>query len=193
MAEEIRVTPDGVSADDPEVARAEIAMTRARMSETIDEIEDALLRRKEKIQDRLDVFSPVRERPFQAAGAVFGVGLVLGLLTGGDDDDEDDDYEIAFDFDSELESELDLDGRLGAEARARKWESRSRRLLRLAREERAAHRAHHDDEWDDHDDEDDPAGPFAGLRDTIADRVGPAVFALARELTSAGTAARSAG
>jgi hypothetical protein len=69
--------------DDPGVARAEIEQTRARMSSTIDTIEEVLLRKKEQIQERLDVMAPVREHPLEAAVAVFGAGLVLGLLTGG--------------------------------------------------------------------------------------------------------------
>lgn len=69
--------------DDPGMARAEIEQTRARMSSTIDTIEEVLLRKKEQIQERLDVMAPVREHPLEAAAAVFGAGLVLGLLTGG--------------------------------------------------------------------------------------------------------------
>ena len=69
--------------DDPDVARAEIEQTRARMSSTIDTIEEVLLRKKEQIQEKLDVMAPVRENPLPSAAAVFGVGLLLGLLTGG--------------------------------------------------------------------------------------------------------------
>lgn len=72
-------------ADDPDAARAEIQSTRARMSETINEIEEVLVRRKEQIQDKLDVLSPVKENPLPSAGIAFGAGLLLGLLTGGGD------------------------------------------------------------------------------------------------------------
>ena len=77
------------AAEDPDVARAEIEATRARMSETIDEIEDALLRRKEMIKEKLDVLAPVREQPLKMIGIIFGVGLALGLLTGGGGEDDD--------------------------------------------------------------------------------------------------------
>jgi hypothetical protein len=187
MTDEIRVVPEGMEVDDPEYARAQIANTRARMSETIDEIEDVLLRRKERIQNRLDPFSVVRERPFQAAGAVFGAGLVLGLLTGGDDDDEDDDYE---DYDYDFDVHLDQDWHstsLDAEARASKWEGRARHLLHLAREAQgkaarsASSRGSTDDEWEDWDDDSDDDGLFTGVRDAVADRVAPLVGGLIRQ------------
>lgn len=85
--------------EDPDTARLEIVETRARMSETIDQIEEQLLRKKMRLQEQMDVrgqlrerLSPVRERidrqPLAAIGAVFATGLLLGLLTGGDDDDD---------------------------------------------------------------------------------------------------------
>ncbi|MBA2670403.1 MAG: hypothetical protein H0U67_08545 [Gemmatimonadetes bacterium] len=180
MADEIRVVPEGMEVDDPEFARAQIANTRARMSGTIDEIEDALLKRKERIQHRLDPFSVVRERPFQAAGAVFGAGLVLGLLTGGDDDGDEDheyEYDIHFDQDGKAAS-------MDAEARAAKWENRARRLLHLAREAQgeAVHAVSSsriaDDDWSGESDDD---GLFTGVRDAVADRVAPLVGGLIRQ------------
>ncbi|MDQ3387901.1 MAG: DUF3618 domain-containing protein [Gemmatimonadota bacterium] len=117
--------PGGVSdriplTDDPGMVRAEIEQTRARMSETIDEIEEALVRKRERIQDRLDVFGRVRERPLAAAGIAFGTGLALGLLTGGSDDEERD---------------IRRDGGDPYwRGRADLWETRARRLLRVARE-----------------------------------------------------------
>lgn len=173
MADEIRSGPEGLTTDDPEQARAEIAMTRARMSETIDEIEDALLRRKERIQDRLDIFSTVRERPLPAAGIAFGAGLVLGLLTGGSDD-EDDDYEV------EVEFEDGFGGSLSASARADLWESRARRLLDIARQQRDGYSLAVDDDeaWDEDDEDDD--GAFAGLRSTVEERVRPLVSGMIR-------------
>jgi hypothetical protein len=180
MADEIRVVPEGMEVDDPEYARAQIANTRARMSETIDEIEDVLLRRKERIQNRLDPFSVVRERPFQAAGAVFGAGLVLGLLTGGDDDDdyEDQDYDYDIHFDQDWHSTS-----LDAEARASKWEGRARHLLHLAREAQgnAARSVSSDSTADDWDDDSDDDGLFTGVRDAVADRVAPLVGGLIRQ------------
>src|SRR5690606_12413565 len=106
---------------DPEVAREQIERTRARMSETIDEIEDVLVRKKEQIQERLDFLAPVRERPLASLGVVLGAGLVLGLLTGGGDD-EDRSYTHRRTLD-ELQD------------RAESWERRARRLMRVAREQ----------------------------------------------------------
>lgn len=79
--------------DDPDLARAAIERTRSRMSETIDTIEEVLLRKKEEIQEKLDVLAPVRENPLPVAAGVFGVGLLLGFITG----DGDDDHELEYD------------------------------------------------------------------------------------------------
>lgn len=184
MADEIRVVPEGADVEDPEAARAQIAHTRARMSGTIDEIEDALLRRKEKIQHRLDPFSAVRERPLQSAGIVFGAGLVLGLLTGGD---EDDDLELGYDaddYDYDIDADLEFDGagtRTGG--RARRWKNRAREALHMEPHSHAYVAAGYEaDAWDDEDweDDDDDLGAFNGLRDTIADRLGPVLRNAAR-------------
>lgn len=112
--EPVPVTRADAGPEDPQEVRAEIEQTRARMSDTIDEIEEVLLRKKERIQDRLDVLAPVRERPLATVGVVFGVGLALGLLTGGDDEEEQ---------------------RWEGDGRADLWETRARRLLRIAREQ----------------------------------------------------------
>ena len=61
-----------------EAVRSDIELTRVRMSQTIDEIEAVLLRKKERIEHRLDIFRVVRERPFLAVRTVFGAGLLLG-------------------------------------------------------------------------------------------------------------------
>ncbi|HEX6068963.1 MAG TPA: hypothetical protein VFZ18_04050 [Longimicrobiaceae bacterium] len=142
-----RRSPPPIS-DNPEVARAQIEATRARMSDTIDEIEGAILRKKEELRAKLDVLAPVRERPLQAVGAIFGIGLALGLLTGGGDDDEDeatqvvlavpvdDDDDEEFDEDDEEfdedEDEED-DEAEEAWATAELWEDRAHRLLRIAK------------------------------------------------------------
>lgn len=114
--------------DDPEAARAEIEVTRARMSETIDEIEDALLRKKERIQDKLDVFAPVRRSPLPSVGIALGAGVLFGLITAGDDDEDDDhrDFSRSAHRDEYLRE---------LEERADSWESRARRLLRIAQEQ----------------------------------------------------------
>ncbi|HEX8453713.1 MAG TPA: DUF3618 domain-containing protein [Longimicrobium sp.] len=126
----------GAAAADPDATRAEIEQTRARMSETIDEIEEQLLRRKQTLEEKLDVkaqvrerLAPVRERlapiqeevhrrPLLVFGGVFGTGLLLGYLTGGDDDDRP----RRSGGDAEYDGETDV--------RARRWEEQSRRLMR---------------------------------------------------------------
>jgi ElaB/YqjD/DUF883 family membrane-anchored ribosome-binding protein len=126
------------AAADPEMARAEIEMTRARMSETIDDIEDALVRRKEEIQDKLDVMSPVRERPLPSAGIAFGAGLLLGLLTGGDDDsDNARDIHFTSDLGDERTRYANGDDEAYWRRRAETWESRARRLRDVARDQEA--------------------------------------------------------
>jgi hypothetical protein len=87
--------------DDPEEARAHIDATRARMSETIDEIEGVLVRKKEEIQHRLDFVAPIRNNPWQSMGIALGAGLILGLLTGGSDEDGEEDGEDGEDLDSD--------------------------------------------------------------------------------------------
>lgn len=143
-----RVTtdPSAVVADDPEAVRSEIEQTRDRMSSTIDEIESVLARKKEAIQDRLDVLSPIRERPLPATGIAFGVGLALGLLTGGGDDDADDHRAPRAHSPGLGLGALGMGAAAGADdhhepfagdpaERAAMWESRARRLLRVAREQ----------------------------------------------------------
>lgn len=132
--------------DDPDAARAEIAATRARMSDTIDEIEDVLLRKKAEIRDKLDVMEPVREQPLRSLAMVFGAALLLGLITGGSkrkhtevryvladghlraNEVDDDDDEVEEDFE-----EADEDPAALAWERAEEWEDRAHRLLRIAR------------------------------------------------------------
>jgi ElaB/YqjD/DUF883 family membrane-anchored ribosome-binding protein len=107
--------------EEPDTARAEIEATRARMSETIDEIEDVLVRKKERIQSRLDVLAPVRENPWPSMGVALGAGLLVGLLTGGEEEDE---RPARPTFET------------GAwERRTEMLEHRTRRLLAIAREQ----------------------------------------------------------
>ncbi|MBW3629080.1 MAG: DUF883 C-terminal domain-containing protein [Gemmatimonadetes bacterium] len=112
----------------PDSVRAELAQTRARMSETIDEIESVLLGKKESllrtakgIQQRLDPFYKVRERPLTAVGVVFGIGLAVGVFSGRK-------RTVVVPAPPpppppEPPAESDL------------WERRARRLLRIAREQ----------------------------------------------------------
>lgn len=134
----VPVVQDREQAGEPSSAatRAEIEMTRARMSETIDEIEDALLRKKESIQNRMDVTAPVRDNPVPAAAAALGAGLLLGLITGGPDEEETRWRE----YDERL--------RL-AEQRADTWEARAHQLLRVAQRQEARLEAMEDyGEWE---------------------------------------------
>lgn len=125
--------------DDPELARMQIERTRARMSDTIDQIEGALLRKKENLQERMDVMAPVRrtarENPWPVIGGVFAAGLVLGLLTGGDDDEDEEPRpavrRFAADFDRERAHGYHW------EERAHTWERRARRLMDLANRQEA--------------------------------------------------------
>jgi hypothetical protein len=118
--------------DDPELARLQIERTRARMSETIEQIEDALVRKRERIEERMDVMAPVRrtarENPLPIVAGVFASGLILGWLTGGDDEEEPEPAVRRFtpDFDRER-SYVDH-----WEERARTWEQRARRLMEVA-------------------------------------------------------------
>lgn len=161
----------GTTADDPDAVRAEIAQTRARMSDTIDEIEEALVRKRDQLHDRLDFLAPVRERPLMAAGAAFAVGLLIGLVTGGDDDEEE-----------ERELRLSSVGG-GGEWRGRSdlWEKRARRLLRVAREQEQKIRdlqerygtlythelEEHGYEHDFNDEEEALTSSATGLRDSV--------------------------
>lgn len=104
--------------NDTQMARGAIESTRARMSETIDEIEDVLVRKKEKIRAKLDVTAPIREHALPSVGIAFGIGALLGLVTGGDD-------------------EVSVSHRTTRSERAEDLEERTRRLLDIAqRQER---------------------------------------------------------
>ena len=124
--------------DDPELARLQIEQTRARMSDTLGQIEETLLRKKERIEERMDVMAPVRrkarENPYPVIGGVFLAGLILGFLTGGDDDDEEPTPAVrryAVDFDRERAYGNHW------EERARTWERRARRLMDVANRQEA--------------------------------------------------------
>ena len=103
----------------PDAVRSEIEQTRARMSETIDEIEVVLLQKKADLREKLDIFRKVRERPLAAVGGALAAGLVLGLLTGGGKKKAPTQVVIA-----------------AAPPRGPDvWESRARRLLAVARQQ----------------------------------------------------------
>jgi ElaB/YqjD/DUF883 family membrane-anchored ribosome-binding protein len=177
------VAPRPSMPEDPEAARAEIEATRARMSETIDEIEDVLMRKTEEIRAKLDVLAPIRQRPIQSLGIIFGVGLALGLIGsgGGDESDTDEDDELTG------EDLVGEDETAEAWERAERWEDRAHRLLRIARAQEAEldihrsrgpslfsrGRARHDndDEDEDSDHESDGGGFFDRIREGAAERL----------------------
>lgn len=135
--------------EDPDAARAEIERTRARMSETIDEIEDVLYRKKVEVQERLDVTAPVREDPVKTLSILFGAALLLGWLTGGGGGKkrhkEDQQLRLRLaeleasqargessDEDDAGDDEVDY-----AWSQAEMWEDRAHRLLRIAKVQEA--------------------------------------------------------
>ena len=65
-------------------ARLAVEMSRARMVDTLDTIEQRIISKKQEIGDRLDVLRPVREqvraRPWSTLAIAVGVGAVTGLL-----------------------------------------------------------------------------------------------------------------
>src|SRR5688500_8879473 len=109
--------------DDPELARLQIEQTRARMSETIDQIEGGQIRKKERLEKSRDVLASARriarERPWLTLGGVVAGALLLGYVTGGRDEDEEGEERVV---------ELDRGGLDPQwEDRARTWERRARR------------------------------------------------------------------
>jgi hypothetical protein len=106
-----------IESDDPQAAREEIERIRARMSGTLDEIEENLVRKKEQIREALDVGSHIRRKPLHAAGAVLVAALLLGFLSAG----------------GQKEARI----RKKYAKRVLHWENRARRLLAIAREQEA--------------------------------------------------------
>ncbi len=148
-----------------EAARDEIERTRARMSETIDEIEEALLRKKADLRERLDVPARLREKPLAVVGVALGAGLLLGLLTGG----------------GKASRKKEEGERAEREARASRWERRARRLLSIARAQESRidqlesavdelGEMYHSARYDD-DGLDDLPSRFAELRENVTERI----------------------
>jgi AcrR family transcriptional regulator len=89
--------PRGVLPPEPdtvEEARLAIAVTRERMAATINAIEARVEEKKEEIKERVDVLRPLRERvrdqPWVTLGIIAAAGLIVGLLTRGDDGEDED-------------------------------------------------------------------------------------------------------
>jgi ElaB/YqjD/DUF883 family membrane-anchored ribosome-binding protein len=157
MSQEIRIQPET-----PEAARAEIERTRERISGTLDEIEVAILRKKQRLQEQVDVRARIRERPMEAAGVVLGLGLLIGFLTGGGEKKARENLKAGEEVDRAAE-------------RAAIWEARARRLLTIARGQeeeideleaaldarayRYANDVWEDAEWDEEDEEEWEYGP----------------------------------
>jgi ElaB/YqjD/DUF883 family membrane-anchored ribosome-binding protein len=160
---------ENAASDEQMAARSEIERTRARMSETIDEIENVLLRKKARLQQRMDVMAPVRERPIQSAAAALGAGLLLGLITGGDGREDG-------------LSDRERERLQEAEERAATWEARARRLVRAAREREAELALHRDDHVVDLELADDRDLHRAGFRDRFTDGVTGFFGSVARDL-----------
>lgn len=168
MATDVSERPRG-----SEAARDEIERTRARMSETIDEIEEALLRKKADLRERLDVGARLREKPLAVVGVALGAGLIFGLLTGGGKA-------------SRKKSEKE---RAERELRAARWERRARRLLSIARAQESRIEQleaavdelgeMYDSARYDYDDLDDLPSRFAEFRENVAERIEEAATATA--------------
>jgi ElaB/YqjD/DUF883 family membrane-anchored ribosome-binding protein len=99
MTEAIRVERTDGSDDIAEPrstdeARQAILETRGRISETLDDIEDALSAKKARFKERVNVLRPVTDRvrgsPWPAVGIAFAAGVVLSRLGGDDEEDEED-------------------------------------------------------------------------------------------------------
>jgi hypothetical protein len=149
---------EATDANDPDAVRHEIARTRARMSNTIGEIEGALQRRKDQIQDRLDFTAPVRRSPWAYAAGVFGAGLALGVITGGKDRGDDDDADHVKVPRALLEG-LGVESTAALQAAGRgSWEGRARELMKVIARQEEEIRALREEPWSDEEFDDAPEG-----------------------------------
>lgn len=88
MAEPNRTVPNTTGpsreAASIEQARAQVEQSRARIADTLDDIEERLLEKRHELQERLDVRKRVREQidrePLLALAAAAGVGFLAGMI-----------------------------------------------------------------------------------------------------------------
>jgi ElaB/YqjD/DUF883 family membrane-anchored ribosome-binding protein len=68
-------------------ARDAVERSRERISRTLDKLEDRIVEKKHELQEKADVFRPVktqvRHRPLTAVAVAVGVGALLGSIGGG--------------------------------------------------------------------------------------------------------------
>src|SRR5688572_13248542 len=80
----------GVEPQTVDQARDAVERSRERISRTLDRLEDRIVEKKHELQDKADVFRPVktqvRSRPLTAVAVAVGLGALLGSLGGGHED-----------------------------------------------------------------------------------------------------------
>lgn len=65
-------------------ARREVAASRERMADTLDAIEQRLVDKKQRLEERMDVMRPIKQRvrskPWASLAVAFGVGILIWKL-----------------------------------------------------------------------------------------------------------------
>jgi ElaB/YqjD/DUF883 family membrane-anchored ribosome-binding protein len=81
----------GVEPQTVDQARDAVERSRERISRTLDRLEDRIVDKKHELQDKADVFRPVktqvRQRPLTAIAVAVGIGALLGSLGGGHEEE----------------------------------------------------------------------------------------------------------
>jgi ElaB/YqjD/DUF883 family membrane-anchored ribosome-binding protein len=79
-----RMDGSGVGPQTIDQARDAVERSRKRLSRTLDRLEDRIVEKKQELQDRADIFRPVkkhvRERPLTTIVVAVGVGALIGSL-----------------------------------------------------------------------------------------------------------------
>jgi ElaB/YqjD/DUF883 family membrane-anchored ribosome-binding protein len=142
------VTGDPQTVDE---ARDAVERSRERISSTLDQLEGRIVEKKHELQEKADIFRPVREqvvaRPFTAIAIAVGVGALLGSLGGGSDDDDDAVWRTRSDRPrARLRRPATGDGFLDDDDRSelRQWRRSRRERLRSRTRHAAGHDAGHD-------------------------------------------------